>query len=358
MNNLEIYSNIHPYSVIFEDDLSFIKLLLDDPLAVFVIDKNVHQQYRSVFQTCDESRFLLIDPIEPNKNIEGVFEVYRFLVSKESKKNTHLVSIGGGIIQDISGFAASTLYRGIKWSFVPTTLLAQADSCVGSKTSLNFDQYKNILGSFYPPHFVHICSQFLGSLSINELNSGQGEIIKFMLLDDTKTIDFDFIQKTISDAHVSGDYNVAIQQSLGVKQSYIRQDEFDTGKRNLFNYGHCFGHALEYTSKYRIPHGIAVIYGMIFANVIANARGLVSDEFCLLLLNKLFIAHLSVSVKLTEIESAEIINALKKDKKRTGSGLTMIIPSSDKVDAIKITDLSEEEVIDALNQFQHNLSVT
>ena len=357
MNSLSIHSNIHSYKVLFETDFSFIKNLIDDPLSVFVIDRLVYEEYISLFEACDTSQVLLLDAIESKKNIESVFDVFRFLVTKTTKKNTHLISVGGGVVQDITGFAASTLYRGIKWTFIPTTLLAQADSCVGSKTSLNFGEYKNILGTFYPPHLIHICSNFLRSLSESEINSGIGEIIKFMLLDDTKNINFNFIEETVTRAHSTGNFNEAIRQSLSVKRSYIKQDEFDTGKRNLFNYGHCFGHALEYSSKYRVPHGIAVIYGMIFANLVALNRDLIDRKFFLLLLQSLYTAYLNVPLKLSDIESEEIINALKQDKKRIGKGLVMIIPSSHRVEAIKITDLSEDEVITCLQQFRHELKI-
>jgi len=357
MNELTIHSNIHPYKVSFESDFTFISKLIEDPQAIFIIDRNVYHAYEAQFSECNSHRVLLLDALEVNKNIEYVMSIFKFLMALDSKKNTHLVSIGGGVIQDISGFAASTLYRGINWTFIPTTLLAQADSCVGSKTSLNFEQYKNILGSFYPPHQIHICSKFISSLSDDDIHSGCGEIIKFMLLDDRKTIDFEYIKITMKNALITKDFLPAIEESLGVKQSYIRQDEFDTGKRNLFNYGHCFGHALESSSKFRIPHGVAVIYGMIFANIIACHRGLVSSNACNNWFESLFKPYLSVIPTLNELNETQIINALKNDKKRIGQYLTMIIPSTEAIDAIKVNDLTQDEVIKALNVFKQEISI-
>ncbi len=351
MNELLIHSNIHPYKVSFEPDFSFVSTLIEQENAVFIIDRIVFKQYEYEFSSISPERLLLIDAVEENKTYDFVSKLYEFLMSLNCKKNAHLVSIGGGIIQDISGFTASTLYRGVHWTFIPTTLLAQADSCVGSKTSLNFGRFKNIVGSFYPPHQIHICSQFLDSLSEHEINSGCGEIIKFMLLDDRHNICLEFIEKTVLNAVNSGDFLPALEQSLGVKQSYIKQDEFDTGKRNLFNYGHCFGHALESSSDFRIPHGIAVIYGMIFANIVAMSRGLVTQAQCKLWRNTLFDKHLSLVPLESELDKTKIINALKNDKKRIGEFLTMIIPSSKTVDAIKINDLTEQEVLVALDIF-------
>ena len=99
-----------------------------------------------------------------------------------AKRNIHLVSFGGGIIQDVTGFVANVLYRGIYWSFVPTTLLAACDSCIGGKTSLNYKHYKNLLGTFYPPDYIYICSKFFKSLSQKDFESGLGEVVKFNIM--------------------------------------------------------------------------------------------------------------------------------------------------------------------------------
>ena len=111
-------------------------------------------------------------------------KIYKFLATKDAKRNITLISIGGGI----TGFTTSTVYRGIKWIFIPTTFLAQADSCIGSKTSLNFETYKNILGGFYPPHKIYVQPEFLNTLTTKDFYSGVGEVIKFALLKDFKSI--------------------------------------------------------------------------------------------------------------------------------------------------------------------------
>jgi len=357
MKSLQISSNIHDYQVLFSENLNFLNSLMANPHCVFVIDRKVYDLFPDTFKKIHHDDLMLFSALESIKTMESVFSIYRFLARRESKKNIHLVSIGGGILQDISGYAASTLYRGIHWTFIPTTLLAQADSCVGSKTSLNFEEYKNIIGSFYPPHQVLICSQFLNSLSEDEINSGIGEIIKFMLLDDRNEVSISNIGEVIYEANSSGDFSKAIYTSLGVKQHYIKQDEFDRGKRNLFNYGHCFGHALEYSSEYRIPHGIAVIYGMILANFVALERGYISSEFNELLFEKLFRKFLSVSLRTSDLDDHTIISALKKDKKRTGKDLTLILPSSNNIEAIKVSDLKEDEVKTVLNHCKRYLGI-
>ena len=119
---------------------------------------------------------------EERKTLETVQELYGHFLGRSAKRNMTLISIGGGILQDISGFAASTLYRGINWVFVPTTLLAQADSCIGSKTSLNYQGYKNLLGTFYPPNEVYIYMPFLATQAELDFYSGLGEVVKLHLM--------------------------------------------------------------------------------------------------------------------------------------------------------------------------------
>lgn len=356
MKSLQIKSNIHDYTAYFHEDFSFWNDLLALPNVVFVADKKLSEVYPTLFSHVASSDLLLIDALEENKNLDTVADVYRFLSGRKAKRNMNLVSLGGGIIQDITGFAASTMYRGIGWHFVPTTFLAQADSCVGSKTSLNFDGFKNILGGFYPPHQVHICPTFLNSLPKDDIRSGIGEVIKFLLLEDRVPVDIKKIENLAESLWSGKCYLDAIHASLSVKQSYIAQDEFDTGKRNLFNYGHCFGHALETASNYLVPHGQAVTIGMIFANFVSYERGLISAAF-LERLNVLMKQNLSVDLCAFYFESEKLLKAMKNDKKRVGPGLVIVMPGSDRVDAIKVVDFTESEFTKALKNTMELLSV-
>ena len=137
MNTLRVKSNIRDYDVFFERDFSFFEKLAELRDAVFVIDRNVFDLYETQIASFPAEKILLFDAVETNKTLDKVVEIYETLARQQAKKNLTLVSMGGGITQDVTGFAASTLYRGIRWIFVPTTLLAQTDSCIGSKTSLN-----------------------------------------------------------------------------------------------------------------------------------------------------------------------------------------------------------------------------
>jgi len=343
MKDLKIKSNIHNYHVYFQEDLSFIDKLIALEKKVFVIDKNVYNLYKERFKNIDSKELFLLEAIEENKTLKSVEEIYKFLAFFSAKKNITLISIGGGITQDITGFVASTIYRGINWIFIPTTFLAQTDSCIGSKTSLNFETYKNILGGFYPPKQIYVAPEFLKTLTKKDFYSGIGEVIKFALLKEKYPKNIDKIIGMIENIKSEKDILKTIHKTMAVKKAYIDEDEFDTGKRNLFNYGHCFGHALENASHYSIPHGIAVTIGMIFANIVSYDRGLLSKELFDKLNNKLFLPNIYMNLKIEYFDKKILLESMKNDKKRVGEDLTIIIPIDDDVRAIKADDLTFEE---------------
>ena len=157
MTDLIINSKIRDYKVKFADTFDFLEELAKIHNYILIIDKNVYSLYKKIInKNFKKDNILVIEAIEDNKTIYKVIEIYGHLINRAVKRNATIISLGGGIIQDITGFVASTLYRGVNWIFIPTTLLSQADSCIGSKTSLNFETYKNLIGTFYPPTEIYI----------------------------------------------------------------------------------------------------------------------------------------------------------------------------------------------------------
>ena len=347
-----ISSSIHDYKIHFEKDFSFLPELLRQEDAVFIIDKKVFDLYEEFAFLKDNNNLLLLDAIEENKTLEASEGILDKIILLRPTKKTKIISIGGGITQDVSGFAASIFFRGLKWEYVPTTLLAQADSCMGSKTSLNYKSYKNILGTFYPPHTIYICTSFISSLKDEDFYSGMGEVAKLHAMGGLQTLDLLLSKMT-------GVYNKDIptvleltKSSLDIKWSYMDGDEFDQGKRNMLNYGHCFGHAIETATHYKIPHGQAVVLGMILANKVALDKNYISEALNDKL-NSLFFDILKCDFRqLRQIENEVIIGAMKQDKKRIGTGLPLIMPNS-LFEFFKITDLSEEQASTALNFFKN-----
>ncbi len=341
---MEIKSKIKDYSISFEGDLSFLSELTTMGKAAWILDRKVYDLYRDEFHgKIDEKRIFFLDAIEENKCFEKLPSLYDWLMKFEAKKNLTLISVGGGIVQDLTGFVASTLYRGIHWVFIPTTLLAQTDSCLGSKTSLNFRSFKNQIGTFYPPSRVFISSRFLATLEPEVLYSGLGEVIKLHLMDPLRLGDVGYAQQAVSSIlERAPKANSAIQNGLRIKWDYIANDEFDAGRRNLLNYGHCFGHALESVSEYYVPHGIAVNVGMIFANKLSVLRGMLAVEKEREVTGQLNLSNLGMRLRRADFDAEKIVEAMRHDKKNSGALCTVILPNS-KFELQKVSDVTPDE---------------
>ncbi len=326
-DTLEIQSHKGPYTVVFDDALLSAPSCLLDGEPHFLVDANVARLYASQLrEVLAHPHTIIIEAVEENKSIEKIIPVIERLVQNKVRRDHTLVAIGGGIIQDITCFIASTLLRGLGWRFVPTTLLAQADSCIGSKSSINLGATKNILGTFNPPKEIFICASFLNTLEHKDILSGIGEIAKVHAIDGAQSFDAlarDF-DRLLDDRTVLLKY---IRAALLIKQHFIEQDEFDQGIRNIFNYGHSFGHAIESATHYGVPHGIAVAMGMDMANFIAAQRGLLPGQHYQRMhpvLRKNYDKY-----ALTPIAVDDMLSALMKDKKNTSTMLGLIFPVGD-----------------------------
>lgn len=348
IENMSIKSSLHDYTVLFQSESSFINKISNLEHAVFIVDKNVWHHYgKNLLSPLPEDRVIIQEAREELKTIDSVCELYSQIMQFAPRKNMVLISIGGGIIQDITGFVASTLYRGIKWIFVPTTLLAQVDSCIGAKTSLNFSQYKNLVGSFYPPHEIYLYPGFLNTLTREDFYSGVGEMTKLHLMAGKETIHRFIEQLHFIDKHDEAVLLECIHRCLCIKKDYIEDDEFDTGKRNLLNYGHCFGHAIESSTHFEVPHGQAVVLGMILANRIATQKQLLSPEKERFIYENLL--KPSLQIKVPHIDALETVKAMRQDKKNTGKGLALILLQEND-ELRKIVDLTEDEASSALSE--------
>lgn len=290
----------------------------------FLVDANVARLYATnLTSVLSHRNTIMIDATEENKSLKNTVPLFERLVHNNVRRDHTLVAIGGGIVQDITCFIASTLLRGIAWRFVPTTLLAQADSCIGSKSSINLGNAKNILGTFNPPKSVTIHAGFLSSLDPTDIRSGVGEIIKVHAIEGVASFDRLAAEfgRLFDDRAVLLRY---IRSALLIKKPYIEEDEYDRGIRNVFNFGHSFGHAIESATNYQVPHGIAVTMGMQMANFIAVRRGLLPMahyERMRPILRKNYGAYAE-----TAIPVDSLLIAMTKDKKNTNSALRLIFP--------------------------------
>ncbi|OGV20440.1 MAG: hypothetical protein A2X47_08040 [Lentisphaerae bacterium GWF2_38_69] len=356
MNKISIHSNIHNYQAEFYDDFSFFESIKQIKNKAIIADANIIRLYSDLINKYLPGESIYsFEAIEENKTINKACEIYEWIISANAKKNMTLVSLGGGITQDVTGFVASTLYRGINWIFIPTTLLAQTDSCIGSKTSINFKSYKNLIGTFYPPGKLFINTSFINTLTERDFYSGLGEVIKFQLMKGgDKNIDdiFALIESCKKDKSY---LQKVVHEDMIIKLSYMEGDEFDAGRRNLLNYGHCFGHALESSSSYYIPHGIAVNIGIIFANIISVKRNLLNSELSERLTHIVNKPNIYIKLRESDFEEGKLLAALKNDKKRIGNALTVVIPENNNFELIKADDVTEAEFKITLNELKNIL---
>lgn len=345
-----IHSRIKDYEVQFHEDFQFVDDFYGKPNVFFVVDRNVYNIYHRLFEGISEQQLFIIDAIEENKTIDTAISICDRMTKIHAKRNVLLVSFGGGIIQDITGFAANVLYRGISWIFVPTTLLAACDSCIGGKTSLNYKHYKNLLGTFYPPDSVYISPVFFRSLSEKDFKSGMGEVVKFNVMQGKNGIDN--IEKNIEGLLQKDQalLNEFVLSSLTFKKQIIEVDEFDKGERIKLNFAHTFGHAIETVSSYNIPHGIAIAIGTIMANSISVQRKILNTKTADRITNVLMkIIDISLNDAIFGIDL--LIDAIRNDKKQIGDQLTAILMNDDG-ELLVCHDIKTDEIEMAIHQFE------
>ncbi len=337
---LVIQSHRGPYTVHFVQEA--LRGLASESMEKrhFIVDANVATLYREdLAPILNNASTLVIDATEAAKTLDCFTDYIEILVSQSVRRDHLLVAIGGGIIQDITAFLSTTLLRGLHWEFYPTTLLAQADSCIGSKSSINVGNAKNILGTYCPPDRITIDPDLLLTLTEVDVRSGIGEMLKVHAIAGPKAFD-----------EISAAYGVLqsdreallhfIHHSLEIKKAIIEVDEFDTGSRNVMNYGHSFGHAIEAATEFGVPHGIAVTIGMDLANYAAVRMGRVHDSHFERMHPVLM--ENSRGFHNIEIPLAAFLAALGKDKKNVGSQLKLILPDTAGIPQMVVTDNSPE----------------
>jgi 3-dehydroquinate synthase len=312
------------YNVLFNQELNK-KLQIHIPEDSFVIiDSYIYKNYPLFSEILPKDKIYILDAKEDTKTLKTCEEIISLLTTSGFKRNHKLVAIGGGITQDVTSFAASILYRGVQWVFFPTTLLAQADSCIGSKTSINFSGTKNLLGSYHAPSKVICCKEFLNTLPVRDIKSGIGEMLHYYLIENSSLVnnlvdEYEDILSSPSDMLTKH-----IEESLRIKRIMVQKDEFDQKERRVFNYGHTFGHAIESITEHKISHGLAVTLGMDLANFISLRLGNITREEFLLL--RSFLQKNLIDYKIPSEKLNEYFSLLMKDKKNVDNSLVCVIP--------------------------------
>jgi 3-dehydroquinate synthase len=285
--------------------------------TIIITDENVARLYQDRFPPCDT---ITIGQGEKIKTLATLEKIYDRLLALEADRAAFIVGIGGGIVGDITGFAASTYMRGLNFGFVPSTLLAQVDATVGGKNGVNFRGYKNMVGVFNQPRFVIADIGLLATLPSEEIACGVAEIVKHGCIADARY--FDYIE---SHCDAIGQLDPETMRelvygSVVIKSNVVNQDERETGKRRILNFGHTIGHALEKTLK--ISHGTAVSIGMAMAAGLSETRGLLPSQD-VQRLNAL-LTRLGLPTRI-DFDPAAVIEALGKDKKRESDQIKFVL---------------------------------
>lgn len=251
-----------------------------------VTDTNAHRHWGAVLaaalaDTGVEARFLVHEPGEAAKSWDGLARTVDFLLAEEVERGDHIIALGGGVIGDLTGFAASMVKRGCGFIQIPTTLLAQVDSSVGGKTAINTPAGKNLVGAFHQPALVLADTGALATLAAREMRCGYAEIIKYGILGDPAFFAWCEANGGAVVAGAPPALEYAVDASVAAKARIVAEDERETtGARALLNLGHTFGHALEAQTGFseRLLHGEAVALGMVLAARFSARRGLLGAD--------------------------------------------------------------------------------
>lgn len=344
---MQIKSHTKVYDVNLCQNFDPVHAIAVDKDTYVVIDQVLYNLYREkLFSDFPEDRLYILEATEEHKVIESALAICEEMTGISAKRNAKLISFGGGIIQDVTGFVANILYRGVHWTFFPTTLLAACDSCIGGKTSLNYKKFKNLLGTFYPPDEVNICTPFFHTLSERDFESGLGEVVKFNVMYGKAGVDR--IEKDMDSLLARDPETVLryVESSLAFKKPFIEEDEFDRGVRVQLNFAHTFGHAFETMSNYDIPHGTAVAMGTIVADHISLKRGWL-DEALVLRIEAILKKIIHVDQRHFSVDMGVILSAIHKDKKQTSDQITAVLMKDDMKLQI-VHDVTEDEIREAV----------
>lgn len=321
------------YQVIIENGIlkkasSYFNL---DRKVLILSDSGVPIVYsEAIKQQCKEAVTFVIDQGEQSKNIDSYLQVMKVLVENEFTRSDCIVAVGGGVVGDLGGFVASTYMRGIDFYNCPTTLLSQVDSSIGGKTAVDFLTYKNIIGAFYQPKCVLIDTSTLKTLSARQFYSGLVEALKMGITSDPKLVDLIDNNK----GHLFKVIDEVIFRALSVKKEVVEKDTKEQGLRQILNFGHTIGHAIESSSDMKLLHGECVGLGMLYFS---------SKEVKQRIISILKKYNLPTEI---ELDKEEIFKYIKHDKKTRGNTINVVFV--DQIGKYRIENISLDSLKEIL----------
>ena len=376
MEQINIYDGNQVVSrILVEEGVERLEACLEQYEHVYaVMDENVAMKCYAAGSIADMlnrrgAPGMLVEASEEAKCMDTVMDICGWLLENGADRDALVLAIGGGITTDMVGFAASIYKRGVRFAYVPTTLLAQVDAAIGGKTGVNMGGYKNMLGVIRQPEFTYVCPQVLESLPMEDFQAGAAEMLKTFIIEDDgnyevaagllKSLTSDFIElcagSTLSDGEarwpeaLTGrltELTPLIAAAARVKAGVVSRDQFESGERMKLNLGHTFGHAIEALAHKKhndIDHGHAVALGMVYAAQLAEKLGMAEPGFaaaiehdldaCLLLIINPYSIH-------------DMAEAMRKDKKAENGKVHFVLPRA--IGDVVMHDMAVDEVVELL----------
>jgi 3-dehydroquinate synthase len=351
---IEVTTPSRAYTVAIEEDaIAHLGAILDDvkaPPRRFIVSSPLVWRLHGprLARAVKDAEPILVPDGERYKQLPTVARIYDALVRANADRASTLITFGGGVIGDMAGFAAATYLRGVALVHVPTTLLAQVDSAIGGKVGVNHPLGKNLIGAFYQPHAVVIDPTVLATLPRREFRAGLYEVVKYGMTSSPTLFDRLTKDRSAIFARQPDVLLPVIAESCAIKGQVVSADERESGLRRILNFGHTAGHAIEAVTKYRrYRHGEAVAYGMLVAAELARARGALAERDCNALAD--LIAGLGPLPAIADVSTAQILEAIRHDKKVVSGRLHFVLPTAIGATAI-VDDVTDKEMKEALKR--------
>lgn len=317
MRSITIHTDTGTSRVLVGERLRHLSQYLPGGRTILITDENILRLYGREFP---EMPVIVTRPGENHKTMDELGRIFEKLIALEADRTTFITGIGGGIVCDVAGFAASVYMRGLRFGFVSTTLLSQVDASVGGKNGVNFNRYKNMIGVFSQPEFVICDTGMLRTLEKAEFVSGFAEVIKaaairdeglFRYLEDNAVHALNMQEEVIEEL---------VYRSVTIKADIVEQDEREKGERRKLNFGHTFAHTIEKLTGMR--HGEAVAVGMVLATGLSEGMGLLAAEEGERIRKLIGAMGLPHSINL---DHGEVLRTMKRDKKREGDDINLVL---------------------------------
>ncbi len=349
------YQNKPIYDIVIEKDYSRLKqmiqtLSISGHKVCVVSDSHVAPHYLEQVKLINENKAssvidFVFEAGEQSKHLDTVGDLYETLICNQFDRKDYLVALGGGVVGDLTGYAAATYLRGIKVIQMPTSLLSMVDSSVGGKTGVDFRGYKNMIGAFHQPSGVYVNLTALNTLTDEQYYSGYGEIVKHGLIKDMSYYQYLIDHRS---GVVSRDLDVLeeiVAGSCNIKRMVVEKDPTEQGERALLNFGHTLGHAIEKLMDFSMLHGECVSVGMVTASYLSMKRGYISVQEYQKIVDML--QGMQLPTKVSGLQAEDVLAVSKNDKKMVAGQIKFILLES-LGHGIITKDVTDEEMLEAL----------